>query len=55
MIGEERGGWKRWRWRRSVSSERVMTTRWKRGRKGRRERLKVVHVATRQNREVGDE
>ena len=56
MIGEERRGWKGWRRRRrGVSSEKGMAARWERGRKGRRERLKVVHVSTRLNREVGDE
>jgi len=55
LTGEERGGWKRWRRRRrGVSNEGVMTARRERGRKGRRKRLKVVHVATRLNREVGD-
>ena len=55
MIGEKRRGWKRWRRRRGISSERGMAARWERRRKGRRERLKVVHVATRLSREVGDE
>ena len=54
MTGEERGGWKRWRRRRGVSSEGVTTARRERGRKRRKERLKVVHVAPRLNREVGD-